>query len=476
LAASLSIFSRCLVKPRSLRERAFKMKRFRILGFLLALAVCQRAQAQTATVTWTTTYQTMDGFGASSAFEGSSMTSANANTMFSATSGAGFSLLRTLIPSNCPDSPGSCATVNSGCAGGNTGDMALAVAAGSGVRIFSSPWTPPASMKSNSSCTNGGSLNSGSYAAYATWLTNYVESVQTYASITPYAISVQNEPDQTTDYDSATWTAQNIHDFILNNLGPSFSTAGLTTKIIMPDSSLSRLLGTYANTTMEDSAAAAYVGIVSDHDYDNAQVSYTTCAGCSTPRPQWMTEVSTLSGSFDPTMTSGLKWAQEIHNNMTLGVTAWVFWTWQSSANPSQQLIDESTGTVSQSLWAIGNWSKYVRPGWVRIDATASPVSGVYVTAFKEASSGNFAIVAVNQNSSSVNLSFSLAGFPSVASVTPTVTSESVNLADQPGVSVSSAAFSYSLPATSVVTFHAATSSSISKSPAPPTALAATVN
>ena len=446
------------------------MKWFRILGFLVAVVVCPKVPAQTATITWTTTHQTIDGFGVSDAFQGSAMTSANADTLFSTSTGAGLSLLRTGVPSNCSDSTGNCSTVNSGCAGNNKGDMALAVARGA--KIWSTAFTPPALMKTNASCTNGGSLLSGSYEPYATWLTNYVTSVQTYAGITPYAVSVTNEPDQHVSYDSAVWTAQNIHDFVLNDLGPSFSAAGLTTKIMLPEASCANLLASYANTTMEDPAAAAYVGIVADHDYCNKQVSYATGG-----KPEWQTELSDISGGpFDPSIATAVGWAQRIHNDMTLGVSAWHYWTWHSR-NPNQQLIDISTGAVSKTLYIMGQWSRFVRPGWLRIDATANPANEVYVTAFKETTSGDFAIVVVNRNSAPLNVEFSLAGFPSVTSVTPTLTSASSDLEDQANVNISDDAFSYSLPAASVVTFHGSiASSNTSKVPAAPTSLAATVN
>jgi glucuronoarabinoxylan endo-1,4-beta-xylanase len=134
------------------------------------------------------------------------------------------------------------------------------------------------------------------------------------------------------------------------------------------------------------------------------------------------------------------------------------------------------TGQIPQRFYAVGNWAKFVRPGWVRIDATANPAPGIYITAFKETSSGKFAIVAINQNSSPANVDFSLSGFLSLTSVTPTLTSANVNLVDQANANVSSDAFTYLLPATSVVTFHGTASSSASKAPAPPTNLTVSVH
>jgi glucuronoarabinoxylan endo-1,4-beta-xylanase len=319
-------------------------------------------------------------------------------------------------------------------------------------------------MKTNSSCVQG-SLATGSYGSFATWLSNYVQSVRTYASITPYAVSLTNEPNYTASYDSAIWSAQNIHDFILNDMGPAFS--GLTTKILMPEVNCYSDLTSYANTTMNDPAAAAYVGIVANHDYCNNQGAnpYTT------DQPLWMTEVSGDAGTWDPSIATALGWGQRIHNAMVNGLTAWSFWTWHSS-NPGQQLIDISTGNVSATLWAMGNWSKFVRPGWLRIDATANPQPGVYVTAFKSPSETSYSIVVVNMNTNATSQTFNFNGFPGTTSVTPWATSSDLNLAAQSAVAVDSNSFSFSLPAKSVTTFVGTTSGSSSGSNvAPPSSL-----
>jgi len=161
---------------------------------------------------------------------------------------------------------------------------------------------------------------------------------------------------------------------------------------------------------------------------------------------------------WDPGMADAMVWAHNIHDYLTIAnVSGWEYW---ELADYSGQPVRYNDGLVDgvfspgKRYYVIGNWSKYVRSGWVRIDATASPAKKIYVTAFKEESSGNFAIVVINQNSYPVVLTFSLDGFPDVTSVNPTLTSISANLIDQEEVNVSNGGFSYQLPATSVVTFH----------------------
>ena len=171
--------------------------------------------------------------------------------------------------------------------------------------------------------------------------------------------------------------------------------------------------------------------------------------------------------AFDPSISDALTWAYQIHQFMTVAnATAWNWWAitlhygCDNSVLLSANTCSGGADQQPKRLWAIGNWSKYVRPGWIRIGATANPTGGVYVSAFKQISSGNFAIVVINQNANPVSLGFSLSGFPSVSSVTPALTSATANLVDQANQSVSNSAFSYSLPATSIVTFHGTAGSS----------------
>lgn len=91
-----------------------------------------------------------------------------------------------------------------------------------------------------------------------------------------------------------------------------------------------------------------------------------------------------------------------------------------------QVLNADSNGLygVPKRYFAIGNWSRYVRPGWVRIGVSGS-LSGLSgVSAFKNPSTGAFAIIAINNSGSDIpNVTFGLAGVTVAGSVTPYVTS-----------------------------------------------------
>jgi glucuronoarabinoxylan endo-1,4-beta-xylanase len=442
------------------QEKAMKLSTTFLALLLLLLFCAPHSRAQTANVYWNRVDQVIDGFGASDAFESRPFTSAQAVLFFSPTSGVGLSLLRTKVPED-----GSCSTINATCAG-EVSDMQAAIA--NGARVWSTPWSPPATMKSNDNLVNGGSLLAGSYGPYANYLSNYVKSLNTLFGINLYALSVQNEPTASAAWDSSTWSAANLETFAGENLGPTFAADSLTPLIIAPETSAWQQLSSYSTKVMSDSAAASYIGIIATHDYNHSNGVPAYALGQFGDKHLWETEVCDHN-PFDPSIASALTYAKYINDWMTIAnANAWHYWWLIGLNGDNEGLIDSASGTVAKRLYSIGNYSKFVRPGFFRIDATATPQNGVSVSAYKNSATGALVIVVINQNNSNISQSFTFNG-TTASSVTPWITSATLNLAQQPDASVSHDSFTYSLPALSVISFVA------NSKVAPPTGLAAKV-
>jgi glucuronoarabinoxylan endo-1,4-beta-xylanase len=72
----------------------------------------------------------------------------------------------------------------------------------------------------------------------------------------------------------------------------------------------------------------------------------------------------------------------------------------------------------------MGNFSRFVRPGWVRIGVTGSQSGLNGDMAFKNPSTGDFAIVVINSSGSDIpNVSFGIQNATINGNVTPYVTS-----------------------------------------------------
>jgi glucuronoarabinoxylan endo-1,4-beta-xylanase len=146
------------------------------------------------------------------------------------------------------------------------------------------------------------------------------------------------------------------------------------------------------------------------------------------------------------TWASVLSTAKEIHDCLaTANYSAYLWWYLKRFYGP----IDEN-GQITRRGYVMAQFSKYVRPGYQRIDAS-NPTANVYVSAYK--GNGKVVIIAVNMNSSSQRVKFSISGGAVPGSFTPHITSNSKNLSTEAVVNVSGNSFTCDLPASGVITF-----------------------
>ena len=157
------------------------------------------AATANATIDTTTTYQTLEGFGAAMAWEGSYLTEHPYkyelyDLLFN---GLGLDILR--LQNYYP---------NSNDFDFDTTEIVKMAGASLGhpIKTFLSSWSPPASLK-NGGTQDGGTLiqvnGAYDYADFATWWYNSLLAYQTNKGFMPDYISIQNEPDfNTTSYAS----------------------------------------------------------------------------------------------------------------------------------------------------------------------------------------------------------------------------------------------------------------------------------
>ena len=404
----------------------------------------------TATINWTDVRQSIDGFRGSSADFLTSLTPAQADFFFT-TGGIGLSILRTqimpdLATCNAEFHDGGCSGSNGQILNGELGTAQMAVARGA--IVFSTPWSPPGAYKSNGSFRNGGHLLSSHYSDWAKEIATYVPMMANHG-VPIYAVSVQNEPNVTTDYGSCTYMTQEIHDFVPYLYSALQSVGAGSTKIMIAEESSWAI--DLTSTAMADPKVAPEVGIIAAHGYGDGKIrAYRTGKA-----RLWQTEICSQSPTYDGSMTDGMSWAVKIHDYLAnANVNAWLWWFLtdmpRQGEGPDNGALTDINGNIPKRAYVIGQWSKFVRPGWSRIGA--SYVGPLRITAFKDPEGQSFAIVAVNPSARAVRQTFALHGF-SANTITPCITSADVSLTAQAPVLVSGASFSYTLPGSSVTTF-----------------------
>lgn len=407
-----------------------------------------------------TVHQTIDGFGGSDAFEPTvRLTTAQAQMLFDPSSGIGLSMLRIGI-----DVSGSAANPNGYVMGGAGvySDIKLAAPlVPEGLNLWGTPWSPPATDKSNDSLDDGGTLNASAYTSWSTYLAGVPAVVKAQTGVQLYGISAQNEPDFTATYASCLFTATQMVAFV-KVLGPMLSALTPPVNLIAaePDAWSNTWGGSdYGTALLADPVASAAVNVIATHDYDHESSDTPTRPPPPSGMTQhlWETEVSDLSSSNDVDMVDttggGLRTAIWIYAALTTGgATAWHHW-WLVSSSGAQGLLVSSVSTPPKRYYAVGNFSKFVRPGYVRIDVGAGAPSGVYVIAFENQANGTIVVVAINTNTAPTTLPLFITGSSWPASVIPYITDENNNLAAQAPIALAGGNFSASLTAQSVTSF-----------------------
>ncbi len=401
---------------------------FRMMGFLSVCAAlvggCSKNETVTgpsdtpgtASIDLTNTQQVIRGYGAANILPWRpDMTPDEVNTAFGTGVGQlGFSLLRLRVPSD-------------------TAEFAMQVptarlAASLGATLFASPWSPPASLKSGSDII-GGQLRTDSYAAFAAYLKSFADYMSKNGAPL-YAISVQNEPDVTVNYESCSWNASQMLSFV-KDFAPSVGV-----RIIADESS--GFGHGITDAILNDPVAAANLSIVGGHLYGAHPAVYPLAN--SMGKELWMTEFLDLDTSWPFVLSTG----RQIHDCMVAGMNAYVWWYIVRFYGP---ILED--GTVSKRGFVMSQYARFVRPGYARVNATPNPQMNVYVTAY--ANSSTVVLVAVNTGAS-IQQAFSIHN-GSVNTVSPYVTSSSKNCVPGSIIAVSGGQFTASLDSSSVTTF-----------------------
>jgi len=363
-----------------------------------------RGLKATAVVDGNTYYQTVDGFGFSSAWCGT-LTSAKNDALYNT---LGFSLLRIRIDQN-----NSWAEETSNASAAHT----------HGAKVVGCPWMIPTAYRS------GNTIPSSQYVNYCNWLKSAA------SSIGLDYVSIKNEPDGSSTDDNL--SGDQIRDIIKaggSNIGKPLACSDA---IGFTDS--------WTDPTLNDATATSKVTYISGHLYGNGLYTHTNALNHG--KHVWMTEHYVANSRDD--INNALVQAKEIQDCMNNLFSAYFYW-WVNDNDASVNLVNQS-GTIYKAGYVAGQFAKWIRPGKQRISCTYNPSPNIFVTAYR---GGGIVIVAVNTGNSSVSQTFSFSNITGLSTLNIHRTSGSENMASKGTVSISNNAFTYTLSAQSVTTFH----------------------
>ena len=273
------------------------------------------------------------------------------------------------------------------------------------LKIFGSPWSAPAWMK-QANTLHGSWLNTAYYQSYANYFVKYVQAYAT-RGLPVYAVTLQNEPLNAASYMSMRMDAGNQISFLKNDIGPAFRAAGLTTKLIVYDHNWDQ--PGYPNTIFADAQAAQYAAGAAFHCYGGSVNQQSVTRNAYPGKDLWFTECSGTAGSG---FAYDLRWNL---SNIIIGATRnWAKGSilWNLALNPSNGptnggcttcrgvlTINESTGAVTRNVeyYVLGHASKFVDPSAVRIGST-SVANALETVAFRNPDSTRVLIALNNSN------------------------------------------------------------------------------
>lgn len=300
-----------------------------------------------------------------------------------------------------------------------------------GVSVFATPWDAPEALTVTVSDIT--KVDPAKYDAYAAHL-NAFDTYMANNGAPLYAISIQNEPDWG---EWTRWTSAEMLNFLKNHAQKLNNP-----RVMAPESFQFRR--TFSDPLLNDAQAAANFEIVGGHIYGGGLADYPLAR--QKGKEVWMTEHLLGSGdgyvnNWDLALTVG----KEINDCMKANFNAYVWWYIRRSYG----LITDN-GNITDKGYVISQFSKFIRPGAVRVDATVISAPLVDVTAYKTDTS--FVMVVVNRNSTGKNLSFDIKNgtVDKLTQFTTSATKKEVNDGD---LTVSGGLFSATVDAKSVTTF-----------------------
>ncbi|MBR6418885.1 MAG: carbohydrate binding domain-containing protein [Oscillospiraceae bacterium] len=322
-----------------------------------------------------------------------------------------------------------------------------------GATVFATPWNPPASMRSKGGGTDQTGLyvlNNGAEPQYAQHLNSYVKYMEG-QGINLYSISVQNEPDYSREW--TFWSPERATNFIANYA--STVKAGTNVKLMSPESFQygpeSWGYGkNYYKQIINNPKAFANCDLFGTHFYGTScdSMNYPTVENCG--KEIWMTEVyvpNSDANSADK-WDQALQAAENIHNGLVVGnMSAYVWWYIRR-----QYSLMWDDGRVSKRGACMAQYSKWVRPGAVRIAATEQPESNILCSAYQNVD-GTVAIVAINKGSNGTTENFTLSGGEKISDVSAWHSTSTENFRACSAPSFNDGGFTAQLPAQSVTTF-----------------------
>jgi glucosylceramidase len=320
-----------------------------------------------------------------------------------------------------------------------------------GFKIIASPWTAPPWMKDNNNWV-GGKLLPEYYDTWALFFSKYLTAYKN-EGIDIWAVTVENEPlGNGNNWESMHYSAEEMVDFVKNHLGPKLEADGQQAKILAYDQNRGDELIEWAEVIYKDEASSKYFDGFAIHWYastynwfpeslnfthemapDKYLIQSEACVDSEVPHwkdDKWYWSKEATDWGWDwapdeqkhhhPKYVPVYRYARDIIGCMNNWVDGWVDWNmvldrqggpnWFKNWCVAPVIVDPDLDEVyfTPLYYTLAHFSKYIRPGAVRIGFD-NPDPDLMMTVAKNPD-GSVAIVILNMNSDAKNINLLLEG------------------------------------------------------------------
>ncbi|MEL6717974.1 MAG: cellulose-binding protein [Bacteroidota bacterium] len=272
-----------------------------------------------------------------------------------------------------------------------------------GALVFASPWDAPSDMLDPNH--NEKRILPSKYDAYVDHL-NRFDDFMTNNGVNLHAISIQNEPDIG---EWTQWTIAEVNDFVKNHAD------GINNRVITAESfNFNR---NYYNDILNDPESVENIDIVGGHIYGNGLGEFPLAV--EKGKEIWMTEYllnetsGNITGDDWSEISEQQKWQQSmdmlntVHEAMTSNWNAYVLWYLKRYYSFIGDGIEDSIdGRILKRGYAFSHYSKFIRPGYIRVGHELDVNRGLQITAYK--GEDKVVIVIINSSPGDTNAKLSV--------------------------------------------------------------------
>jgi glucosylceramidase len=248
------------------------------------------------------------------------------------------------------------------------------------IKIYASPWSPPAWMKTNNDMLHGGKLKP---EYNQTWADYFVKFVQAYKKegIPIWGLTVQNEPMAVQVWESCIFTAAEERDFVRDYLGPTLKKNGLSDLKLMIWDHNRGIMYQRAELVYDDPETSQYVYGLAFHYYVGDHFDNVRMVHEAFPDKKLIYTEAGMGGNWG----TGIRVAKNMIIDLNNWTNGWTYWNLLLDENRGPRhagglggtsIVTANTKTgelvFNPPFYYFGHFSRFIKPGARRIACTSN--------------------------------------------------------------------------------------------------------